>query len=152
MTLKPPRRFVDKGRMSSMDHPWTVAAMAGASRTWLSALLARERRRWGDVPGAAAWSEDSRIELEDRILATRTQIAAMHRSLAMQKHALDATRRAGQRITTGPWSRAANGSPTADNHRLDLQLDEGKPSDYADTEPMSSFLDSRSFAEDPPPK
>jgi hypothetical protein len=138
--------------MSSMDHPWTMAAVAGAGRSWLHALLVRKRRAWGGTYGAPAWSEDSRLGLEDRILATRTQIAAMHRSLAMQKHALDATRRAGQRITAGPWSRPANGTPTTDRPRLDVSLDEGKPSDYADTEPMSSFMDSPSFAEDPAQK
>ncbi len=67
----------------------------------------------------------------------------------MQKHALDATRRAGQRITAGPWSRPMNGTPAPSTTRVDVPLEEGKPSDYADTEPMSAFLDSRPFAEDP---
>lgn len=130
-----------------MDPPWSMAAVAGASRSWLSALLARERQRWSTQPSAKAWPEDSRMGLDDRIEATRTQIAAMHRSLAMQKHALDATRRAGQRITAGSWSRPANSAPAEDRPRLDVLLDEGKPSDYADTEPMSAFLDSRFFPE-----
>lgn len=127
--------------------------MAGAGRSWLTALLARHRRLWAhrpaDMPGETGWTETSRMGLDDRILATRTQIAAMHRSLAMQKHALDATRRAGQRTTAGPWSRPFSSTPAPGPSRVDVPLEEGKPSDYADTEPMSAFLDSRPFAEEP---
>lgn len=107
--------------------------MADAGRAWLVTLLAGRRRA---APGA----EDSRLALEERILATQTEIVAMHRSLAMHKHALDAATRAPRKLGNTPPQPAADGMTAG--QKLDLPLDEEGLSCYADTQPMP-FLDLR---------
>lgn len=115
--------------------------MADAGRSWLSALLARQRRRLANTQRQMAWSGDSRWGLDERILATRTQIVALHRSLAMQKLVLDAARRVRPIFASRP---ASQERPSAPASRLDLPLDDEGLTGYADTEPMS-FMDSRPF-------
>lgn len=107
--------------------------MADAGRAWLVTLLAGRRR---DAPGA----EDSRLALEERILATQTEIVAMHRSLAMHKHALDAATRAPRKPGDTPPQATATGLKPGQT--LDLPLDDEGLSCYAETQPMP-FLDLR---------
>jgi len=131
--------------MNAQELPWTVAAVAGAGRSWLASLLAPPRLR-ADHPQDPAGAEDSRLGLDERILATRRQIAVLHRSLAMHKLALVAQRARQNAASRSPEQRPASPSAPA-APRPDVPLDDDAASAYADTEPMS-FLDSRPFMTD----
>lgn len=117
--------------MSALELPWTVAGVAGAGRAWLLAWF--NRRRAEKTP------EDSRLVLEQNIRATQTEIVAMHRSLAMHQHALDAAVRAPRKPGDTPAHPAAD---SASGLKVDLPLDEEGLSCYAETRPMP-FLDLR---------
>jgi hypothetical protein len=118
--------------MSALELPWSVAGMAGAGRAWLHAWFGRRGPRDRSP-------EDSRLVLEQRILATQTEIVAMHRSLAMHKHALDAAARAPRKPGDTP---AQPGADKASAQKVDLPLDDEGLSCYAETRPMP-FLDLR---------
>lgn len=66
----------------------------------------------------------------------------------MQQHALDATRRAGQRITTGPWSRPTAAAATPPNPQPETPQHDCY-NDYPETEPMSDFMDCPPSVEEP---
>lgn len=106
-----------------------------ASRPWLGARVLEHLRRI-TAPAASDAFDDSRLGLEARILATRTQIDALHRSLAMQKQALDATQRPRSSAAPIPLASQTYTQP------LDLPLDEASESAYAETQPMP-FIDLR---------
>ncbi len=119
--------------MSALVPTWTMSGMADASLAWLATLLTRHRR----MP--QSWTEDSRLALEERILAAQTEIVAMQRSLAMQKQAMDAAQSV-RRTQAGPRSAAHGAQPSDTGVKLDLPLDDEGLSCYADTEPMP-YLD-----------
>ncbi|MBI5259260.1 MAG: hypothetical protein HY855_22340 [Burkholderiales bacterium] len=129
--------------MIHQDRPWTLSTAAGAGRHWLATLLARHRAR---LAGRQAWldgSEESALWLEQRILATRTEIAAINRSLAMQKQALDGAWPG----RPDPQDAPATGEPAAAPARLHARPGHDNSTAYADTEPMP-FLDTISPASD----
>lgn len=128
--------------MMSLDRPRALAAAAVNGSHWLAALLARQRMRLAVLQPRLDDAEASDLWLEERILATRTDIAAINRSLAMQKQALDGAwpgRVAVQVAAQSGTHPAAPASP-------DRPADDGS-SAYADTEPLP-FLDTITPAPD----
>jgi len=123
----------------SASNPSGVGEQAEVARPGLGARVLQHLRRL-TTPAAEATFDDSRLGLEARILATRTQIDALHRSLAMQKQALDVTQRSRPGPAPAPMAAASSGHGYT--QPLDLPLDEASESAYAETQPMP-FIDLR---------
>lgn len=123
--------------MSAMNQR-EVDELARAARPGLRARVLQQLRRLTTSASGEAF-DDSRLGLEASILATRTQIDALHRSLAMQKQAIDATQRPRNGSTAAP---PLTPTQRAYTQPLDLPLDEASESAYAETQPMP-FIDLR---------